>query len=105
MSEMGKIMLGCSGWHYKDWVGPFYQAEDKSKLAAYSRVFNTVEIDSTFYRYPTKGMVLGWLKYTKPDFVYTAKLPKPITHKKKLDPKQGVEEDLQRFLDLSLIHI
>jgi len=63
-------------------------------------VFKTVEIDSTFYRYPTKGMVFGWLRYTKPDFIYTAKLPKLITHKKKLDPTKGVEEDLNKFLQL-----
>jgi uncharacterized protein YecE (DUF72 family) len=97
---LGKILLGCSGWHYKEWVGPFYKPEDKSKLAAYQRVFNTAEIDSTFYRYPTKGMVFGWLRYTKPDFVYTAKLPKLITHKKKLDPTKGVENDLNTFLEL-----
>jgi len=97
---MGRILLGCSGWHYKDWVGPFYREDEKSKLAAYSRVFKTVEIDSTFYRYPTKGMVLGWLRYTPTDFVYTAKLPKLITHKKKLDPAKGVEQDLNNFLDL-----
>jgi len=98
--KMGKIFLGCSGWHYKDWVGPFYREDEKSRLAAYSRVFKTVEIDSTFYRYPTKGMVLGWLRYTHTDFVYTAKLPKLITHKKKLDPAKGIEEDLNNFLDL-----
>jgi len=99
-NQMGDLFLGCSGWHYKDWVGPFYNAEDKSKLAAYSRVFKTAEIDSTFYAYPSKGMVFGWLKYTPPDFVFSAKLPKLITHKKKLDQRQGVEEDLQRFCDL-----
>jgi len=97
--KMGEILLGCSGWHYKDWVGPFYREEAES-LSTYSRIFKTVEIDSTFYRNPTKDMVLGWLKYTRPDFVYGAKLPKLITHKKKLDPRQGIEEDLQHFLEL-----
>jgi uncharacterized protein YecE (DUF72 family) len=97
---MGDILLGCSGWHYKEWVGPFYKPEDKSKLAAYQRVFKTVEIDSTFYRYPNKGMVFGWLRYTKPDFVFTAKLPKLITHTKKLDTAKGVENDLNTFLEL-----
>jgi len=97
---LGEILLGTSGWHYKDWVGPFYRGKDESKLAAYSRIFRTVEIDSTFYRYPNKGMVMGWLKYTKPDFVFTAKLPKLITHEKKLDLKEGVEHDLQAFCDL-----
>ena len=97
---MGELLLGTSGWHYKDWVGPFYREKKESKLAAYSKVFKTVEIDSTFYRYPNKGMVMGWLKYTKPDFIFTAKLPKLITHEKKLDLKEGVEDDLQTFCEL-----
>jgi uncharacterized protein YecE (DUF72 family) len=45
-------------------------------------------------------MVQSWLKHTGSDFIYTAKLPKLITHKKKLDPRQGIEEDLQHFLEL-----
>lgn len=69
-------------------------------LKAYSEVFKTAEINSTFYAYPSKGTVLGWLKYTKPEFVYTAKLPKLITHKKKLDLESGVEEDVKRFYEL-----
>lgn len=97
---MGEILLGTSGWSYKEWVPAFYKQGEKSMLSAYSRVFRTVEIDSTFYRYPTKGMVFGWLRYTKPDFIFTAKLPKLITHTKKLDPEQKVEEDLNKFLEL-----
>ena len=100
MLVVGKIYLGTSGWSYKDWVGPFYLSEEESKLAYYSKVFDTAEIDSTFYAYPTKGTVYGWLKYTRPEFVYSAKLSRLITHKKKLDVKQGVEADLERFCEL-----
>lgn len=95
-----KIFLGTSGWSYRDWVGPFYTEKDKSLLRAYSKVFRTVEIDSTFYRYPTKGTVMGWVKYSPEGFVYTAKLPKLITHTKKLDMNEGIEEDLQKFIEL-----
>jgi uncharacterized protein YecE (DUF72 family) len=97
---MGEILLGTSGWSYKEWAPAFYKEGEKSMLSAYSHVFRTVEIDSTFYRYPTRGMAFGWLRYTKPDFIYTAKLPKLITHTKKLDPAQKVEEDLNKFLEL-----
>lgn len=97
---MGKIFLGTSGWSYKDWIGPFYQKKEKSMLSAYTKVFKTVEIDSTFYRYPSKGTVMGWLKYSPEDFVYAAKLPKLITHDKKLDLEQGVEDDLVSFCEL-----
>jgi uncharacterized protein YecE (DUF72 family) len=96
---MEKIFLGTSGWSYKDWVGPFYKTSTESKLKAYSRVFMTAEIDSTFYRFPTKGMVMGWLRYTPPDFVFAAKLPKQVTHKGKLESKT-VETDLDKFCDL-----
>jgi len=100
MTESDSILLGTSGWSYKEWIGPFYSKEDKSLLRAYTKVFKTVEIDSTFYRYPNKGMVMGWARYSPEGFVYTAKLPQLITHEKLLDTSRGVEEDLQRFLEL-----
>jgi uncharacterized protein YecE (DUF72 family) len=95
-----RVLLGTSGWSYKEWIGPFYTEMDKSMLRAYTRVFRTVEIDSTFYRYPTKGTVMGWTRYSPEGFVYTAKLPGLITHEKKLDMNKGIEEDLQRFIEL-----
>lgn len=95
------ILLGTSGWSYKEWEGNFYQKRSgETKLRAYSRVFKTVEIDSTFYRNPSKGTVMGWLKYSPSDFVFTAKLPKVITHDKKLGLKDSVKTDLETFLDL-----
>jgi len=96
---MGKVFLGTSGWSYKGWVGPFYKTLGESKLKAYSKVFKTAEIDSTFYRFPSKGMVMGWLRYTPSDFVFAAKLPKQITHKGKLESK-AVEKVLDKFCDL-----
>jgi len=94
------IFLGTSGWSYRDWIGPFYTKEDKSMLRAYAKVFKSVEIDSTFYRYPSKGTVMGWAKYSPESFVYTAKLPKLITHEKKLDLGQGIQKDLEKFIEL-----
>lgn len=100
MAESTKIFLGTSGWSYKEWIGPFYTKTDKSMLRAYTRIFKTVEIDSTFYRYPSKGTVMGWTRYSPEGFVYTAKLPGLITHEKKLDLNQGIEADLDKFLEL-----
>jgi len=94
------IFLGTCGWSYKEWEGPFYNKGEKNKLRAYSRVFGAAEIDSTFYRYPSKGTVMGWLRYSPSDFVFTAKLPKLITHDKKLGIKEDVQADLERFLDI-----
>jgi uncharacterized protein YecE (DUF72 family) len=95
-----RILLGTSGWSYREWIGPFYTKEDKSMLRAYTKVFRTVESDSTFYRYPSKGTVMGWSRYSPEGFVYVAKLPKLITHEKKLDLAQGIQEDLDKFIEL-----
>jgi uncharacterized protein YecE (DUF72 family) len=94
------IFLGTSGWIYKEWEGPFYQESEKRKLRVYGRIFKTAEIDSTFYRYPSKGTVMGWLRYSPSDFVFTAKLPKLITHDKKLGLAEDVKSDLEAFLEI-----
>src|SRR3989339_627396 len=96
----GNIFLGTSGWSYREWEGVFYDKGEKRKLHAYSKVFKTAEIDSTFYRNPPNGMVMGWLKHSPPDFLFAAKLPKMITHTKKLGLKGEVKADLDAFLDL-----
>ena len=96
----GKVLMGTSGWSYKEWIGPFYSKTDRSMLQAYTKVFRTAEIDSTFYRYPSKGTVMGWTRYSPEEFVYTAKLPGLITHEKNLDLSKGVEEDLKAFVEL-----
>jgi len=100
LADHGKVFLGTSGWSYKDWIGPFYMKKDKSMLRAYTKVFKTVEINSTFYRYPSKGTVMGWTRYSPEGFVYSAKLPRLITHDKLLKLNEGVEEDLQKFVEV-----
>ncbi|HMB45908.1 MAG TPA: DUF72 domain-containing protein [Candidatus Methanoperedens sp.] len=97
---MGSIHLGCSGWDYRDWADVFYKKTDESKLKAYSRIFNTAEINSTFYSYPAPGIVFGWAKHTPPDFKFAVKLNRLITHEKMLDLSKGVEDDLRRFCEL-----
>jgi uncharacterized protein YecE (DUF72 family) len=94
------ILLGTSGWSYVEWEGTFYQKGEKRKLRAYSNVFKTVEIDSTFYRVPSKGVVMGWLRYSPSDFVFTAKMPKTITHDKKLGLKGDLKSDLETFFEV-----
>jgi uncharacterized protein YecE (DUF72 family) len=100
VNTLNNILVGTSGWSYRDWIGPFYNKKDKSMLKAYSKVFRTAEIDSTFYAYPSKGTVMGWVKYSPEGFVFTAKLPRLITHEKMLNLEEGIEKDLNRFCDL-----
>jgi uncharacterized protein YecE (DUF72 family) len=94
------LLIGTSGWSYKEWEGVFYPNSKTSKLSFYSKVFDTVEIDSTFYAFPSKGLPIGWSKYTPESFVFSAKLPQAITHEKKLEVKKGAKADLLRFLEL-----
>jgi len=99
MGVEDNILLGTSGWGYEEWVGPFYTTREK-KFSSYARVFRTTEINSTFYRYPTSGMIRGLLRAAPKGFVFSAKMPKIITHKKRLDLSLGVDDDLKRFLKL-----
>lgn len=78
----------------------FYPNASTNKLSYYSKVYQTAEVDSSFYAFPSKGLVQGWARYTPEDFVFSVKLPRQLTHEKKLDLSKGVEPDLVRFLGL-----
>ena len=97
---MSELLIGTSGWSYSEWTGVFYPSSSTNKLSFYSNVFRTAEIDSTFYAFPSKGLVLGWSRYSPDGFVFSAKLPRTITHEKKLDLSRGAGSDLIRFLSL-----
>jgi uncharacterized protein YecE (DUF72 family) len=90
--------LGCSGWSYDGWKGPFYpkDLDNRYWLSYYSQIFDFVEIDSTFYRIPSKFMVNNWNKRTPESFRFAVKFPKIITHDKRL---KDVEKDIEQFYD------
>lgn len=92
------IYLGTSGWSYKDWVGKFYPKNLKQNewLVFYSKQFDTVEVNASFYRLPFENMVKGWKNKTPNDFVLTFKGSNLITHKKKL---KDVDDYLEKFFD------
>jgi uncharacterized protein YecE (DUF72 family) len=96
---MSEILLGTCGWSYAEWGESLYKKRG-NKLKQYTSVFPTVEIDSTFYRNPDAGTVLGWTRHTPHDFLFSAKLPRTITHRKALGATQDVESDLDRFLEV-----
>ena len=93
-----RVRIGCSGWSYDDWRGPFYarDAEPGSFLQAYGRVFRFVEIDGTFYRAPTTADAERWARATPEGFVFSPKLPEVVTHQQKL---RGVDGLVAKFLD------
>lgn len=80
------IYLGTQGWSYRDWVGSFYPARTQPAqyLAHYAQHFPAVELDTTFYGTPRPGQIERWREETPADFLFTAKLPRAITHDRHL---------------------
>jgi len=76
------IRIGCSGFSYDDWVGPFYPlgAESRRFLELYAERFDTVEINMTYYRIPAPRMVQGWVDRTPQGFLFTVKGNQLMTH-------------------------
>lgn len=73
----GQLFLGTSSWTGDGWVGSFYPSGSKPAdfLPHYAEYFNTVEIDSTFYRTPTASTVEQWRERTPKGFIFAAKIP------------------------------
>lgn len=95
---MSKLHLGTIGWSYNFWKGTFYPAKSTSKdfLAYYASQFNTVEVDSTFYRIPTQQTVQNWVAQTPEDFLFALKFPQLITHIKML---KNCQPETEAFLN------
>jgi uncharacterized protein YecE (DUF72 family) len=91
------IWIGCSGWSYPDWSGPFYPEgmAQGEYLGWYADRFPIVEVDSSFYRVPSKGMVQGWREKTPRNFKFVLKVPQIITHQKQL---RGSEAEVDEFV-------
>jgi uncharacterized protein YecE (DUF72 family) len=97
-----EILIGCSGYYYKDWREKFYPKKlpQKEWLPYYARYFNTVEINNTFYKFPEASMFERWKEITPENFRFTLKGSRYITHMKKL---KSVEESLDRFYEVSSV--
>jgi len=93
-----RIRLGTQGWGWPHWVGRFYPPGTRPEeyVAFYSKVFDTVEIDTTFYGIPKRSTVLSWAGKVPDGFRFTAKMPQVITHTNGLE---GGYEDLTGFLE------
>jgi uncharacterized protein YecE (DUF72 family) len=92
-SSPGDVRVGCSGWQYAHWRGSFYPAAmpQREWLRHYTSVFDTVEINNTFYRLPEASTFAAWRRRTPDDFVIAIKASRYLTHLKKLrDPAEPV---------------
>ena len=95
----GALRVGCSGWSYKDWRGIVYPADIPQRrwFEHYQSLFDTVELNSTFYRLPTAETVAKWERAARPSFVFAVKLGAFGSHRMKLrDPASWMAKHLDR---------
>ena len=92
--------IGCSGFAVGFWKGLFYPENLPSKeyLSFYSKHLNAVEINSTFYRRPRPSTILKWVEETEANFNFFIKIPKTITHLKKLDDTKNETTEFCQYL-------
>jgi uncharacterized protein YecE (DUF72 family) len=94
------IRIGCSGWNYRDWRGAFYPDRMPAKrwLEAYAERFDTVEVNTTFYRLPRRDAVENWVKQTPDGFSFAVKASRYLTHIRRLrDMADGVARFRERI--------
>ncbi|MFI5370420.1 MAG: DUF72 domain-containing protein [Candidatus Eisenbacteria bacterium] len=81
-----RVLLGTQGFSYPDWIGSFYPPGSRQEdyLPFYAQVFDTVELDTTFYHPPRASVVRSWARHTPETFRFAAKVPQRITHDARL---------------------
>jgi uncharacterized protein YecE (DUF72 family) len=86
-----RVHVGTSGWIYRHWRGTFYpqRLPTKEWFAHYSAVFDTVEINNSFYRLPSEAAFDAWARQAPPGFLYALKASRFLTHLKKLKDPEG----------------
>ena len=101
---MKQVRIGCSGWNYADWRERVYPKglPPRHWLAHYAKLFDTVEVNNTFYRLPRRESVAAWVADSPPDFLFAVKASRYLTHVKRLtDLDQGVRRFYERIEPLA----
>jgi uncharacterized protein YecE (DUF72 family) len=96
----GAVRIGCSGWNYAHWRERFYPrgCPPARWLRFYAQHFDTVEVNATFYRLPTRKTVAGWVEQSPEEFLFTIKASRYLTHIKRLtDLDQGLARFYERL--------
>lgn len=96
-----RAFIGTQGWSFESWAGVFYPKglPATDRLAWYSRTFNGVEVNTTFHAVPPVSTVRNWRSATPDGFKFTLKMPRAITHERRLrDP----EPELSNFLNAAV---
>ncbi len=92
------VHIGCSGWNYRDWRGVLYPEGLPARrwLERYAELFDTVEVNATFYRLPSENAVNTWVEQTPRGFLFAVKASRYLTHVKRL---KTVDVGTKRFFD------
>jgi uncharacterized protein YecE (DUF72 family) len=96
-------LVGTSGWHYDDWRSRFYPEKlPKSRwLDFYASHYPTVELNNTFYRLPSEKAIANWYDSSPPNFIFSVKVSRFITHIKKLaDTGEAVSKFMSEIFAL-----
>jgi uncharacterized protein YecE (DUF72 family) len=99
-SGVKPVWVGCSGWNYLHWRRTVYPKGLPARrwLEYYATLFDTVEVNNTFYRLPSRSAVANWVEQTPPGFVFAIKASRFLTHMKRLtDMGGGVERFYERL--------
>nr|WP_312149507.1 DUF72 domain-containing protein [Empedobacter sp.] len=94
-SDNFEVYVGCAKWNKKD-LKNFYPPKTKDELSYYSTQFNSIELNATYYRSPSKENVETWANKTPKDFKFFPKIPQSISHYARL---QNVTDKLNQYLD------
>lgn len=94
---VAEIRIGTQGLGPTTWIGSFYPRDIRppEMIPFYARVFDTVELNTTFYNIPSVNTIMSWAERTPPGFVFSAKFPRRITHGLKLLDCDG---EVKQFL-------
>jgi|SRR5690348_10672405 len=87
--------IGCSGFHYDDWKEIFYPSSlpKRKWFEFYCEHFNTLELNVTFYRFPQLKFLQTWYNNSPNDFLFSAKVPRLITHYKQFNETERMLND------------
>lgn len=99
LDEAIDLRVGTCGWSYPDWVGSFYRQGTASgkMLERYARVFDTVEVNSTFYAIPPRDRVQAWERATPDGFRFSLKAPEALTHEARLQLTPEARQAIGRY--------
>lgn len=100
------IRIGTSGWSYDHWTGVLYPrgTPAKSRLAHYAGEFDTVELNGSFYRWPTDTTFTGWREQLPSGFTMSVKAPRGLTHYRRLRSPESWTPRFERYWQLLGAH-